>query len=290
MKDNHDKISYTAILCARSLGENTNIPYAKEIWKELKREKLTSHGVSFAFTNFLARGFKGIGLIHSFLEGRYLAVNSTLKKLKNPYVLELAAGVTPRGLEFADENKYYIESDLADLVKIKKKILQKLNRDKVNIIPLNVLNKKDLMNVGEIYRKSKSKKPLAVIHSGLWTYLDKEEQAVMSENIKSLLKKYSPKGYWVSLDFRPKSLQKNLFFRFFRRGISKKTGRQPTRFSSQKELVEYMNKKGFSVKIIKNKEIVSRMNTPKKFKLNVQDVLRQGRDFEVYVMRLKNGN
>lgn len=36
----HSKISYTAILCAKALAYNPEIPYAKGIYKKIKEKKL----------------------------------------------------------------------------------------------------------------------------------------------------------------------------------------------------------------------------------------------------------
>lgn len=280
MKPNHEKISYTAILCARSLAENTRIPYAKEIWDSLKQKGYSQKNISFIITNFIGKFYKGIGLLHSYLEGRYLAINSTLKKLNNPFTIEIAAGMTPRGLEFS--NKNYIETDLPKIIKIKKDLSKN-----AKTLSLNIINKKDLFKIAEIYKKTKTKKPLAITHTGLWTYLNDKEQNIMAENIKETLKKYSPSGYWVSLDFRPRSVQKNIFFKYFRKGITKKTKRQPNRFKSERAIREFMDKKGFNLKVIKNKEILRNMDTIKKFKLNSEEVLKQGSNFGVYVMTLK---
>jgi O-methyltransferase involved in polyketide biosynthesis len=288
MKKNHQQISYTSILCARSLAENSKINYSADIWKQVKKKKYNKKEISFVIANFLAKFNKEIGLFHSFLEGRYLAINKTLKKLNNPSVIEIAAGLTPRGLEYK-QKIFYVETDLPKIKKIKKDVLKQIPEGrKIKIIPLNILNKKQLFKIGEYYKKTKVKKPLAIIHSGLWTYLDKQEQKIMAKNIKEFLQKYSVKGYWISSDFRPKSLQKNIFFKYFGKGVTKKTKRPPTRFKNKKDIRKFMHNTGFNIKIISNKEIVKYMNTPKKFKLKINDVLKQSRNFEVYVMTLAN--
>jgi len=281
----HDKISYTAILCARSLAENTNIPYAKEIYNILKEKKYarTNH-LKFAF--LLSKFFKGIQLFHAFLEARFLSMDYTLKKLNYPNVIEVASGLSPRGIIYPG---LYIETDLKNMIEIKKKVLADIFISKKDYFlePLNILDKKQLFNIGKIYRKSNSKKPLAIIHSGLWTYLTKEEQLIMRNNIREFLKKFCKKGYWISQDFRPKSFQKNLFFKFFRGGITKKTGRPTNRFASEEEMISFMNAGGLKVRVLSNNSILNNLNTKKKFNLNIEDIKRQTSDMKMYIIQLK---
>ncbi len=277
----HSKISYTAILCARSLAENTLIPYAKEIWQELKNLGYNEKPITFQITNFLAKYIKSLGLLHLYLEGRYLAINSTLEKLNFPTTIEIASGMTPRALNYKKE---IIETDLSNIIKIKQKILEKITKIEVKIISLNILDKKSLMNLGN---KIKNKNHVALTHTGLWTYLSKEEQNKMAENIREFLKKHSKRGYWISADFQPKSIQKNFLFKYFRNQISKKTKRNPNRFNSEKEILKFMQAHGFKVRKIFNKEIIKNMKTIKKFKLKKSEVLKQGNNFKVYIMTLR---
>lgn len=212
-------------------------------------------------------------------------MNMILEKLNYPYVLELASGMTPREIDLADKTKI-IETDLKDMVKIKKDIVNEIDFDgNFKMYPLNVINNKEFMALGKLFD---NKKPIAIIHSGLWTYLNKDEQKKLTQNIKGFLKRYSKRGYWITSDVRPRSEFKNNFFRFFRRGITKKTGRAPTRFDSDKELIDYMKKAGFKVKVIDVlNEIYNKMYLPKIFNLKKEDVSAQSQGMKVYIMRLK---
>jgi len=283
MEKNHSKISYTAIICARSLAENTKIPYAKELYHELKTKNLTRwnyYSIIFKLSRFL----RGVKLIHSFLEARYLSISETLRKLGNPPVLELASGLSPRGIYYPN---LYIETDLKNMISIKKKLLKNLpKREKHILMPLNILNRKSLFKIGKIYLKYKNK-PIAIINAGLWTYLTKEEQKIGRDNIRDFLKLYSPKGYWITPDFRPKSLQKNLALKIYRGSITKKTGRPSVRFTSDEEVSSFMNEAGLKLKIASNENIIKNLNTKNKFNLSTEDIKRQTSGMKIYVVQLK---
>ncbi len=283
----HKKISYTALLCARSLAEHTKIKYANELFTTLTKlgyglPKNLSYSTGFLFSRF----FKGLKLLHCFLEARYLSTEETLKKLKHPYILEIAAGLSPRGIDYPG---LYIESDLRKIISIKSKILKDMHKKRENhkLVELNILDRKQLFKIGNIYLNSDQKRPLAIIHAGLWTYLTKKEQILMRDNTKDFLERFCKKGYWLSSDFRPKSLQKNNFFRFFRKKITKQTGRGPTRFRSDKDLIKFMKEGGFKVKIISNKKIIKNLNCKKKFNLTYSEIIKQTLGLKVYIMQLK---
>lgn len=287
----HSKISYTALLCARSLGDNTNIPYAKEIKKELLRQGYNERRFTFFLLNPMARFVKGLSRLFFLLESRYLALNNTLRKLKNPDILELACGLTPRGLELTknDPERIYFETDLSGMLNIKKKIVKGLNikPSKRHLLEsLNILDKKTLNKIGYKYKKFNSNRNLAIIHTGLWTYLTDDEQSIMTDNIKTFLKKYSPNGFWVSPDFRRRVKSKNYFFYYFRKGITKKTGRSTNQFKDEAEMISFMNKHGFNTKRVSNQEVIKDCNSMKKFHLSKPEALEQF-NCDVYVMSLK---
>jgi O-methyltransferase involved in polyketide biosynthesis len=281
MKSDHSKISYTAVLCAKALAYNPEIPYSKEIYQKIKEKGLHKGSrMQIALANVGARVFSGIGLLMAFIEARYIGMNQVLKELRYPYVVELASGFTPRGIELAEKTKI-IESDLDNVVRIKREIIDKNFR----IVPLNALDKEAFMKLGRAFD---SKRPVAVIHSGLWTYLNKEEQKKLTSNIRDFLKKYSKRGYWITSDIRPRSEFKNNFFRFFRKGITKKTGRPTMRFDSDEELKEFMSKFGFKVKIVDVMDkIYDKLYIPKKFNLKKADVYAQSQGMKIYIMQLK---
>jgi O-methyltransferase involved in polyketide biosynthesis len=287
----HSKISYTALLCARSLGDNTNIPYAKEIKKELLKQGYNERRFTFFLLNPMARFFKGLSKLFFLLESRYLALNNTLKKLKNPDILELACGITPRGLELMkeDSERIYFETDLSGMLNIKRKIVEGLNvklSKRHFLESLNILDDRALNKIGDKYKRLNSKKNLAIINTGLWTYLTDDEQSRMADNIRLFLKKYSPNGFWVSPDFRRRVKTKNYFFYYLRKGVTRKTGRPTNQFKDETELISFMNKHGFNVRRVSNKEVVKDCNSMKKFHLSESEALDQF-NCDVYVMSLK---
>ena len=121
MAEDFNKISSTALLCAKIKAEYTNLPYTTDIYKLAIRDKEKWDGI--VDSPFLKDAVK----IPSFrdklsvLEGRYIAINDTINTLTNCLILELSAGLSSRFLELSDRN-FYAETDLPAMVSLKKKI------------------------------------------------------------------------------------------------------------------------------------------------------------------------
>ena len=120
---NFNKISSTALLCAEVKAKYTDLPYAEEIYKLIsENQKKQNEIIDPSFLKYATNDslFK---TNLSLLEGRHLAINDAIDNLSGCPILELSAGLSSRGLEFS--NRFYIETDLPEIILIKKKILNK---------------------------------------------------------------------------------------------------------------------------------------------------------------------
>jgi len=157
-------------------------------------------------------------------------------------------------------------------------------------LPLNVLDSEDFDKIGEIYSTSDKKKPLAIIHSGLLMYLNKDEQKTLRDNIYSVLKKYSPNGMWITTDmgFNKKSmLSKKWIVKKRMRKIEKKTGRKFSFFQNREELNKFINDGNMKLEIIKGENIVDRLSTVKKYKMNINKVKNKSYMYDAFIVKLK---
>jgi len=303
-EENYIKISPTAILTARIRAESTNLPYAKEIYelvKEVAKEYEDPLQKSFLYRiiekivkifnpNMLAR--------MCLLEIRHLAINKVLENYKDYCVLEIAAGLSTRGLERSKKHSFYVETDLSNMINIKSEIVRKLSNLKnldfpnnYHIISLNALNYEDFKKVGEFIRNNTNSE-IVIIHEGLLMYLGDEEKKRFRDNIKRFLKEYSPNGVWVTTDFSFGSRDKlkegkkdNFFVRMAKRRIEKYTGRKFSLFRNEKEIKEYL--RDFSYQKIPVNSILKELTCINRLNLDKNVVKELVESYYPYVIRLK---
>lgn len=192
--ENHHLISSTAKLVAHLRAES-DIPYSAEIdaFCEAGNVKEEIFGED-----------RDMSWMSVTLELRYKALSGALQKEMNERgisrVLELAAGVQPRGLLMSQDPKViYIETDLPEMVGEKKKLLQHLDssdetRPNHKVKPLNVLDM-DAFSRMDIFLGEGS---VAIINEGLLTYLSVEEKEILARNIHDYLGKHG--GVWITPD------------------------------------------------------------------------------------------
>ena len=274
-----------------------DIPYVREIYEELESMKLegTDNKIRDYGINHV-----GVTLIAPYFEARYKIINKLLKEIRVSQIIELASGLTPRGLELT-EDKYltYVELDLLDMIEAKKKIIENVltkkeeeKRSNLHLEPGNALEEKDLRKASSYFDDNKK---IAIVNEGLLRYLNREEQAKMARVIFAVLNKYS--GVWITPDIgiREKTLkgQEKLSpdFKNMNKKLEKSTGAgnfSDNLFTSPEEAKEIYEKLGFSVEIHKYNEVRDQLVSPAK--------IGQPKDYTdslmewsvVFIMRPKN--
>lgn len=207
----YEKISPSALLVAALRAKYTDLPYAKEIYaaaKNMRKPYYFSKAPSLIsrLGRFYPRNMhRGV-----FFEARYLLVNKLLEDIGDEYaVVEIASGLSSRGLEWSKRDSIYIETDLPDMLRIKKHVIDKIlieTRGTQNshhyFYPLNVMDCEDWERLGQAFFSEK-KHNIAVIHEGLANYLSRDEKDVLRDNIKRFLRTYASLGVWITPDFYP---------------------------------------------------------------------------------------
>lgn len=113
--------------------------------------------------------------------------------------LELSSGYAFRFLDIsARTGKYYIDTDLPELIEKKKQMLERLRErphtDRIRLLPLNALNKEQFRSTANALPPGR----VAIINEGLLIYFDTEEKKTLCNNIRSVLKERG--GYWITSD------------------------------------------------------------------------------------------
>jgi O-methyltransferase involved in polyketide biosynthesis len=304
-RTDHEKVSHTAVMCAKGLGRETDVPYAREIWDHLKRYDATvvREGDDFVDNMFRAMimRFPGMSGLRAILEGRYIAINNVLEEAGNPHVLELASGLSPRGLDFTrkDSTRLYLETDLPGLQEIKKEIVGAIRTEEASrglpptpnyhLTPLNVIDGKSFREAVKPYADAFLERPLAVVNAGLLMYLSKDEQKRARDNIASILREFSPDGMWATPDlvidmsnFRKNPLMKHMINR-----IEKRTGRKLTSFESTEQVEEFLEDGGFNrVERIPSAYLTETLSSVRKLGLNPEKVRQKSSLYDVYTAKL----
>lgn len=194
----HSLISPTAKLVAwwRSYSD---IPYAKES-SEISHAYAAVHKMMAPLQITPEQTLWGAPI----LEIRYKSLLREIKKSGIKQVMELASGISLRGLTMtADPTVRYIETDLPGITQEKLRLVETITGKSANSVrpnlifaEANVLNPVDLEKAAE---RLDPKKPVVIIHEGLLQYFSRQEKIKATHNIKSLLKKYG--GVWITPDF-----------------------------------------------------------------------------------------
>ena len=184
MEKSYERISPTAkfVAYARTF---TDIPFAKEMAAESGAEKTYRK---------LAGSVEPTARFLPLWEARYKATDRILNQRGVTQILEIAAGLSPRGLAMTENSAViYVATDLPQVLEeeqtIAEAILAKLNSYRLNL-HFQVANVLDYESLSRAATFFKSDKPIAVITEGLLPYLNNHEKEVSTNNIYKLLRKY----------------------------------------------------------------------------------------------------
>jgi len=208
-KSDSEKISITANITAYA-WEELQIENASYFVDE-KFRKIFSLIRFFGYPLFIS---KKNDYTYFMLEPRHRAIEHfMLTKFPNRQILELASGLSPRGMTFSgDAEITYIEADLPKMIKSKKEkvldIYQKkgIKRDNHKFVEIDLLNDRIFEKVSPFIDPSK---PVTVITEGLTPYFDMEQLKIIFSNIQQFLKKNSG-GVYITDIYHVEDLQKSL--------------------------------------------------------------------------------
>ena len=185
------------------------------------------------------------------VEARYKLIDKVIASHNPTQILELASGLLPRGYLLATKGVTFVETDLPEMIEVKKRMLNELS---LKLPPTLFLEKANALNLKELESACKhfsSKEPLIITNEGLLRYLNFEEKTIVAQNIHSLLEKYG--GVWITSDitlakrFTPERLDK----------IKNNIGMDitPNLFRDLKHAKKFFSDLGFTLKLHPFKEI-----------------------------------
>jgi O-methyltransferase involved in polyketide biosynthesis len=282
-------IQNTSLPTAINRALMTDLPFAREI-AEAAGENLAAYAAVVQEARELAAQGTLFGASYCMLDGRYRSMDEALLKLAPEGVLELAAGHSPRGLSSAHQRLLYVETDLAELLAQKREIVEALKPDRdlsCHVLrPLNALNRSEMFLAGALF-EDRSISNLAVMHEGLFFYLNRSEQIIMRDNVAAFLKQFSPRGYWASPDFVYDARLDDETIAM-RESFERAAGRRWTTFTSDDEIRDFMREGGLKVEFLPNHHLAGTLESERRTGVrNREHVTKWLRECRVAVVTLE---
>jgi O-methyltransferase involved in polyketide biosynthesis len=261
----------------------TDIPNSKEIFNELKNLREISGKPPIDDEQKVSR-------LAPELEARHKLIDKLILDTKITQVLELAAGLSPRGLTFtANPSNIYAELDLDEMAKMKQQILRKIAKlpQNLKIISGNALKMDDLDRSVLSFDKQT---PIAVINEGLLRYLNFDEKAIVARNVHALLERFG--GVWITSDTTPRKFlatQDKVTKKDFNKKLSSLSQKnfENNMFEDNEHAVKFFSDLGFSIEVHPFIEIIDELSSPKELGYSRSETMGLLGEAVVVVMRLK---
>ena len=183
------RVSPTALIPAFGRGEYSDIPWAKEMVAFLRERGLTPE--SGPWSERAAQNYA------AFFESRFKSVNRVLGERGATQILELAAGLSPRGMDFAQRGVVYVEADLAESCEFKREVVKAVcgaMPANLHLCAASVIDSAEFRRCCAVFGEG----PVAVATEGLLRYLTFAEKELLCANVRELLEKHG--GFWVTTD------------------------------------------------------------------------------------------
>jgi len=278
-KVDHAKVGPTAYGVAY-LRSFSDIPLTKEFYEALKAHEANTAGFDRANRDRLAPQ----------LEARYKLVDDLIATNGNNQIVELAAGVAPRGINLASANPdiNYVEVDLPGVVGEKRAILGSLDMS----LPGNLLvTEGDALSLTDIevaISSFEDDEPITVVNEGLMRYLTFDEKTILASNVRALLQQHG--GVWITPDI---SLRKALASEDqaaegHTQKLKETTGIDIDKnvFEDEQHAKEFFEGLGFIVERHSFLEVTDQLVSPDKLDMTDEEVEQLNAPCVAFVMRL----
>jgi O-methyltransferase involved in polyketide biosynthesis len=233
-----NRVSVTALIPAFARAEYTDIPLAKEMFG-----CLSALGVSLEEGPWNENAVQRYA---AFFEARFKAVNRILEEYKAAQVLELAAGLSPRGMDFAKRGIVYVEADLAESTARKREVVTAVLGHvpaTLHLCAASVLDREELLACCHAFTNG----PVAIATEGLLRYLTFPEKQQLASNVHEILSSFG--GFWVTTDIHLRHWAQAHGRPFPRVSETERLGRNldPNYFDDLEHAREFFERCGFEV-------------------------------------------
>jgi O-methyltransferase involved in polyketide biosynthesis len=269
----NEKISPTARYVAH-IRSFTDIPYAKEIAEESQAER--------DFQTLAGASAESVIQLTPVWEARYKATDQIIAQRNIIHVLEIATGLSPRGLAMTENpDVVYVATDLPQiLTQIKtltEAILAKLHTQRPNLYfrVANALDRDELFSATSSFQPGS---PIAIITEGLLPYLTRAEKDTLAAYVHDLLKQYG--GIWVTPDVGTKQMRERLAqgdMNYVQQRIGNISGATGVDFENnlfvdEDELRQFFIKAGFTIEEYPHTSVIDELSSIAILNLNREKV------------------
>jgi O-methyltransferase involved in polyketide biosynthesis len=270
----YEKISPTAKLVAY-LRRFSDIPFAKDIAEESGAER--------TFRELAGGSSESLVRLAPFWEARYKVTDRIISQRGITQILEVAAGLSPRGLAMTQDSRVvYVVTDLPQILDeekaIAETILSKSNsrRPNLHFEAADALDRESLSRASTVFGFDR---PVAIITEGLLPYLNRKEKAVLAGNVYEVLGKYG--GIWIASDVHTRQyleeisrLEESVRQRLS--SISSSTDRnlENNVFADENDLEVFFGEAGFNVEEYRHSSVVADLTSVRILNLTQQEIVR----------------
>ena len=266
---NSTNISLTSRFAAY-MRHFTDIPFATDI-AEIIRART-------AFETFL-RPYKltpeDLHFYAPYFEARHKSIGAMIQRLNPRQILELGAGLSPRGMTLsAEPHIFYLETDLEEMIGEKRALLATLQRrhrlpprNNLRVLAASALDRDQLRTAANYFKAGQR---LLILHEGLLQYLTATETELVARNIHALLSQFG--GMWITPDFSLKSDTESISDqqKHFRSVLAETTHLTifDNAFDSIEHLREYFRSLGFKVEVFNQFYLAPELSSVARLGLN----------------------
>ena len=283
MRKSYGKISPTAKYTAY-LRTFTDIPYAKEIALE--------SGAKKTFQELAGESKESIVRLAPFSEARYKVTDRILAEHDMTQVLEIAAGLSPRGLAMTrNPDVVYVVTDLPEMLEVEETItetiLTKSNGHRSNL-HFQAANALDMESLSKAATAFKFDRPLAIITEGLLPYFNRREKGVLAGNIHEVLEEYD--GLWIATEVHTRQFLQEIsqldgkLVRKRLSTISSSIGSnfENNAFADKNDMEQFFGKSGFKIEEYSHEKVLEDLSSVKLLNLNQEERLKIRRGLEIF--------
>jgi O-methyltransferase involved in polyketide biosynthesis len=277
-KELHEKISPTASVVAY-LRTFSDIPYSVEIFNALESIREAQGQPEMSLQLKAPETAPRV-------EARYKLVNKLLEENDAEQILELAAGMSPRGIKMAeDPTMLYAEMDLPGIMKEKQAIAEAIISNSHPNLAFASGSALDLADIEHAVKAFNPEKPLFVVNEGLLRYLSFAEKAIVANNIHAILKRFG--GAWITPDTSLRRATQSGVALLQHEEVKKLTHItiDENLFEDEAHAREYFEALGFSVENHPFSEVTNSLVSPAHLGLSPERVKNIIDNSAVFVMR-----
>ncbi len=276
----NERVTWTNRGCAWVRSLFTDIPFAQEIYSVM-----VDRGEGASTENI--DGLTKAGIIPYF-EARYKLTNRFLEKSGVTQVLEVASGMSPRGLDLALQDYTYVEMDLPSESLIKKQVIEGVCRRKNIASPGklffeggNAIDKDDFLRACSHFDKTK---PVVVICEGFLRYVSFDGKDLFFGNVRDLLSETD--GMMVTPDIELLSDNPNGDASHER--MKEQTGIDIRKnlFKDMHHALSYCYARGFEAKHHSPTGVMQNLASPKKLNISNEEVYAKLATRHAFVLTL----